>query len=126
MAELYYHNDGEQDGGRVQKTHPLPVELVPSSTPPLVPTGSQTGLSVDATVGGVRLTPPEIGAKKAIVQVFTAPIRCWVDGRAPTTTTGLRYDVYGMFELESPMEISDFRAIRETGVSATLEVVFYA
>ena len=123
MAELWVHNEGEQSGSPVRRGHPLPVEIE-SRYPSPTPFASQTGLTVDNTATGVALTVPA-GAQKALVQVYTAPIRFWVSGRIPTTSTGFRYDALGMFELESPQEMKQFRAIRETSISATLEGEYY-
>ena len=88
------------------------------------PLAVQTGLSIAAPSTGLTL-PSGAKVRGALVQVFAAPIRYWVDGTAPTATTGHRADVYDQIELETFAEANNFRAIRESGVSATLEVTFY-
>ena len=84
----------------------------------------QTALTIDSTAGGIALTRPA-GTQKAQAQVFTAPVRYWMDGTAPTATTGHRADVNDIIELGSAEEALNFRAIRETSVSATLEITYY-
>lgn len=83
----------------------------------------QSALTIDNTVGGIALTRPA-GTQKASVQVFTAPIRFWTDGTAPTATTGHRADINDMILLKSPEEVLNFRGIRETSVSATAEITY--
>lgn len=92
-----------------------------------IPIGVQTGLTVDNTWPGTSLTVPTGKVPKgAIITVYTAPIRFWVDGTAPTATTGHRADVYDEIILEDSGEVANFKAIRETSVSATVEVTYYA
>ncbi len=90
--------------------------------------GKQTALSIDSTAGGIALTPTSTvhPVRAAIVQVYTAPIRFWVDGSAPTATTGHRADQYDQIMLENADEVTNFKGIRETGTSATVEVTYYA
>lgn len=89
------------------------------------PIGKQTGLTIDSTSGGLSLTLPTTPRPlAAYVQVFSAPIRFWVDGSAPTATAGHRADVYEAIELYGA-EVANFKAIRETGVSASLEITYY-
>ena len=84
----------------------------------------QSALTIDSTAGGIALTRPA-GTQRASVQVFTAPIRYWMDGTAPTATTGHRADTYDIIELETPEEVLNFRGIREVGTSATVEITYY-
>lgn len=87
--------------------------------------GVQSALTIDATAGGISLTPTaNESVAKAVVQVFTAPIRFWTDGTAPTATTGHRADVYDTIELDID-EVANFKAIRESGVSASLAITYY-
>ena len=103
----------------IEEANPLPVKTIPTSK---VPIGSQTGLSVTATAIGLDVPT---GAVAASIQVFTAAIRFWPDGRIPTATTGHRADVYDIIELETPEEVRAFLGIREAGTSATLEITYY-
>ena len=98
--------------------------IAPVRDEPLTPFGTQTGLSVAASAVGLTL-PAGGQPKRALIQVFTAPIRFWVDGSAPTTTTGHRADYYDTIELKGYNEIVNFKAIRESAASATVEVSFY-
>ena len=137
-----YRRDGiaQPTDVAVSEDNPLPVRpisneddepirvqvngIAPVRDEPLVPLGKQTGLSVAATAVSLTL-PSGPQPKRALIQVFTAPIRFWVDGSAPTTTTGHRADYYDTIELKGYNEIVNFLAIRESAASATLEVSFY-
>ncbi len=92
-----------------------------------VPVGVQSALTVDSTAAGISLTVPTGKVPNgAIITVYTAPIRFWVDGTAPTATTGHRADVYDEITLDDYGEIEHFKAIRESSVSATVEVTYFA
>ena len=88
------------------------------------PIGKQTGLTVAGTA--VSLTVPT-GAKPraATVQVFEASVRFWLDGSVPTATTGHRADIGDLIQLESSAEVVNFKVIRETSTSASVEVTYY-
>jgi len=88
------------------------------------PVGIQTGLVIDDTAGGKTLTVPT-AARAALITVYGAPIRFWTDGTAPTNATGHRADVYDQIELPNRKELVNFKAIREGGTNATLEVTYY-
>ena len=66
-----------------------------------------------------------VGASKAEVDVQSASIRFYADGSTPTATAGVRVPRNGKITLRGA-EIAGFKAIRETGVSATLSVIFYS
>ena len=118
----------------VTEDTPLPVQIIHSDENDAVtvtiaesskiPIGVQSALSIAASSTGLTL-PPGVKPKSALIQVFTAPIRHWHNGTVPTATTGHRSDIYDTITLESPEEVSNFLAIRETGTSATLETSFY-
>lgn len=89
------------------------------------PIGKQTGLAVAGTA--VSLTQPSgAKARAAIIEVGTAAIRFWVDGSTPTASEGHRADVAATIELNSAAEVANFKAIRESGVSAKLEITYFA
>lgn len=91
----------------------------------LAPLSSEQ-LVIDATVGGKALTMAKYaGATKAIIQVSTAPIRITVDTATLTSSYGLYLDDTDIITLESIEEITDFRAIRATGVSSVLNIIYY-
>lgn len=87
--------------------------------------GAQSGLTVDSTAAGIALTPTaDKSIYAATIACFTAPIRYWTNGTAPTTSTGRRLgpneevDIYGD-------EIPNFLAIREGATSGVLEITYY-
>ena len=61
---------------------------------------------------------------KAFISVETAPLRFRIDGVDPTTTLGHLASAGDDIELQSADEIKKYRAIRTTGVSATLMVTY--
>ena len=84
-------------------------------------------MAVDNTSAGISLTKPTGKVPNgATITVYTAPIRYWVNGDAPTTSTGHRAEPYDIIELDDPSEIDNFKAIRETSVSGSLEITYYA
>ena len=88
------------------------------------PIAKQTGLSIAASSTGLTV-PTATKPRAALVQVLVAPIRFWVDTSTPTASQGHRADVNDQIELASYAEVNNFRAIRETTVSATLEITYY-
>jgi hypothetical protein len=103
---------------------------------PLV--GSFEQVTVNATVGGVGLTPtkyrknPASGdrnrtrnARVALVSVEDAEIRYTVDGTAPTSTVGHVQGAGSNFIIEGYDAISQFRAIRTDVSNATLSVTYF-
>lgn len=92
-----------------------------------IPVGKQSALTVDNTAAGISLTvPTDKHPNGALISVFTAPIRFWVNGDAPTASTGHRADVYDEIALDDASAIANFKAIRESGVSANLEITYFA
>lgn len=92
---------------------------------PLTPIASgRQALTVDNTVGGVSLTIPT-GATACWMRLETAQIRYTVDTTAPTTTVGWLLEIGEILELQTRVEMSNFRAIRTGGSSGTLEVEYW-
>ncbi len=85
-----------------------------SASEPLTIPGVSTGLTA-ATLAG---------RNGAFVTVEDAPIRVQLDGTAPTANDGHLINPGDSFDLESPDELSNFRAIRTGSVSATLQVSY--
>jgi len=84
----------------------LPVKVAGSN----VKESSSEKLTVDATVGGISLTPAKYGAaKKVFITVETGPIRIWVDKTAPTATDGHLYNIGDQIMLETAGEIANFK-----------------
>lgn len=96
---------------------------------PLV-TFAQENLTIDSTAGGVGFTASKYSpsgatnfpATCATVNVETAPIRYTLDGTAPTTTVGTLKNVGDTFVVTGSVDIKNFKAIRTTGVSASISV----
>ena len=93
---------------------------------------NQEELTIDATVGGIPLTPAKYAASggwgsaiKAVVQVLNASIRVRLDGTAPTSSTGFAESSGSSFELEGEAEIIGFKAIRSSSSSAKITVAYY-
>lgn len=63
-------------------------------------------------------------ARTARAYVEVAAIRFRVDGGTPSATVGEPVEVGGVIELNSPDQVSSFRAFRRDGVSATLRSQF--
>jgi hypothetical protein len=94
-------------------------------------------VTVDATVGGVSLTTATYedhaaadavkkSATGAKITVETQSIRYTEDGTAPVAAgAGTLATAGTQIILESYQAIKKFKAIRETGSSATIEVVYY-
>lgn len=93
---------------------------------------NQEELTIDATVGGIPLTPAKYAASggwgsaiKAVVQVLSASIRFRLDGTAATATAGFAESAGSSFELNGEAEIIGFKAIRVSGSSAKIIVSYY-
>jgi hypothetical protein len=80
-------------------------------------------VSVAGTAVGLTLANVA-NATKAEVDVHLAPIRFYTDGSTPTASAGRRAGRNATITLRLG-EIERFKAIRETGVSAALSVVYY-
>lgn len=85
-------------------------------------TGSQYGLSVAGTA--VSLTVPD-AAMCAELFVRTASVVFTRSTTAPTATQGVQADPGDIILLNSRAELDNFKAIRATGVSATLDVEYF-
>ena len=86
-------------------------------------------ITVDATVGGVRLTIANIvstpPAQAATLTVETAQIRWTKDSTAPTSTTGHIANVGSVIYLDNANDLFNFRAIRTGSVSGVLQTTFH-
>lgn len=86
-------------------------------------TGRAEVVTASGTAGG--LTAASLaGATKAEIDVQSASVRFYTDGSTPTATAGRRAGRDAVIVLKGA-EIAGFKVIRETGVSATLSVVYY-
>mgnify|MGYP001604446641 CR=1 FL=1 len=99
---------------------PVPSALSPFATEPV---------TVDATVGGVRLTITNVLAtpkpRACVITVETAPLRWLADGTAPTSTAGHVANPTDVLEIQNAGEMGNFRAIRTGATSATIRVSYY-
>lgn len=86
------------------------------------PSSAET-VTVAGTAIGFTLSK-YANATKAEVDVQSASVRFYTDGSTPTATAGLRAGRDAKITLRGG-EIERFLAIRETGVSATLSVVYF-
>ena len=94
---------------------------------------AKESLSVGATAVGFTDTTindsVELGTgdapEQAIVLIEVAPIRYWMDGSDPTASVGLIGDVGDILTISGKNDIEMFRAIRTSGVNATLTTQFY-
>ncbi len=87
-------------------------------------TAGRERLTVDATAGGVSLTPT-VPALYCNMRLETAQIRFTLDGStAPTTTVGRLLEVGEILTLESVEEMEAFAAIRTGGTSGVLDVEY--
>ena len=87
-----------------------------------LPTGSQYGLSIGATV--VTLTVPA-AAMCAEIFVRTASIVFARTGVDPTATQGFQADPGDIIMLNSRDELTRFEAIRQGATSATVDVEYF-
>ena len=79
--------------------------------------------TITVATTAIGLTEPD--AIFAMLTVETAAIRFWVDGNAdPSATVGHIAEVGTIIELDTPLEVRNFRAIRRDGTSATLQVSY--
>ena len=95
----------------------------------LAPIGSE-----QLTVGSAAVSLSGLAGKRpthALIQVTAAPIR-WLSSpvTAPTSTVGVRIDAGGFIEwldlsIDYGQLIEKAQFIRESGVSATLEVLYF-
>ena len=83
--------------------------------------GTQKGLSIGATVA--VLTIPAL-ATSAEIYVRTASIVFLRDGTDPTATAGFQADPGDIILLNSRDELEKFKAIRQGGTSATVDVEY--
>lgn len=82
---------------------------------------SAEAITIDNTSGGIGLTAPT-GARSAVIQVLTANIRFCLDGTPPTTSLGIQVGDGDWVVLNTPEEITGFKAIREGSTSGVLQV----
>ena len=86
-------------------------------------TPAQFGLSIAGTA--VTLTVPA-DAMVAEIYVRTAPIVFTRDGTTPTATLGMQANVDDIILLNSRDELDRFQAIRQSGVSATIDAEYFS
>ena len=80
-------------------------------------------VTVAGTAIGITATPQDgVAPFAAVITVEGAQISFTVDGTTPTPTVGHQADPGDVIELVGRAEVSNFRAIRTGGVSATLKV----
>lgn len=82
---------------------------------------------VDASLSAsIRPGPGAVGqAEQATVVVEGGDIRFWSDGGVPTASVGLLILDGQSFQLQSPEEIANFKAIRAGAGDATLTIQLY-
>ena len=85
-------------------------------------TGNQYGLSIATT--SVGLTVPDT-ATSAEIYVRTAAIVFKRGSGAPTATEGFQANPNDIITLDSRTELIQFRAIRQGGTSATVDVEYF-
>jgi hypothetical protein len=66
-----------------------------------------------------------VTATKAFITVEAQPIRVRFDGVDPTSSVGHLFSAGDVIWLVDQVQIRDFRAIRSTGSSATINVTYY-
>ena len=108
----------------VTKDSPFPVEVVETAGR-LALTPNEWGLTVSTTV--VPLTTPPDEAHAAEIYVRTASV-VFVrsPGDPPTATRGIQADAGDIILLSSQSEVQNFRAIRQGGTDATLDVEYFS
>ena len=86
-------------------------------------------ITVDATVGGVRLTIANIvstpPAQAATLTVETAQIRWTKDGTAPTSTTGHIANVGSVIYLDNANDLFNWRGIRTGASSGVVQATYH-
>jgi len=87
-------------------------------------------VTVDGTAGGVALSAAKVfkiggQARAALITCETADIRYRYDGGAPTSSVGHLLVAGDSITINGPGNISNFRAIRTAGVSATIRVTYH-
>ena len=87
-----------------------------------LPTGNQYGLAIGTSA--VSLTVPA-AAMCAEIYVRTASIVFTRTGTTPTATLGFQADPTEIILLNSRAELDRFQAIRQGGVSATVDAEYF-
>lgn len=82
-------------------------------------------LTVSSTAVGLTAAKYANGVLFAYVTVETSPIRFWIDGTNPTAAQGILLLAGEAVELDSPAEITNFRAIA-VSTDATLNIAYNA
>jgi len=83
-------------------------------------------LTIDATAGGIALTPTKYAnARSAKFGIEAADIRMRVDGGVPTSTLGQLGEDGDWIEIDTKEDLVNFKAIRTGSVSAVVNVTYY-
>ena len=84
-------------------------------------------LTIDATVGGIALTPAKYTTNtKSFITIETASIRYRIDGTAPTAAIGHLLNAGDILILDSASDIANFKSIRTGSVSAVINCTYSA
>lgn len=94
----------------------------PNTTEP-TPYDHETITVADSAIGCTAATSVE--ASRAEMTLETAAIRMWDDGTAPTASVGELVQIGSRIILKSPIQITNFKAIRVGITSAKLTVQYF-
>ena len=112
-------------GAAIATTVPAPgTNVLPAVIGTKIPL-TQEVLTVDATAAGVGFAAKPADANYATALIADADIRVRVDGTAPTAAVGFEQQAGSTFELESELELTQFKAIRTAAVDASLTIQYY-
>lgn len=112
-------------GAAIATTVPAPgTNVLPATIGTKIPLAQEI-LTVDNTVAGVGFAAKPADANYATIQIANADIRIRVDNTAPTATVGFEQQAGSTFELESELELTQFKAIRTAAVDASLTIQYY-
>lgn len=82
------------------------------------------------SIGGTLATiigsnPDDRRATAAVVQAVTNPIFYTMDGSTPSSTNGKRLQQDEELPIAGHQKIKDFRAVRDGGVDAVIDISYY-
>jgi len=87
----------------------------------LEPKGYQ---QITVSTTAIGLTIPA-GTIRAIIGVELQPLRYRDDGTNPTSTVGFLKQANDYFEINGPLALANFMAIRSDASDATLNIIYY-